>query len=127
MFVCVPHHRLTVNLVEVDLSIEGTVIEAKTTPSKRPPELTNTDTDGPGPSPPAQQGEPGSGSNTLASSVSNLKDLADDLAGATGPVVGEGGGDDLTAKRAYKARFMEGIAVFNKKPKKGKAAHDVQA
>ena len=31
---------------------------------------------------------------------------------------GEGEGD-LGAKRAYKAKFQEGVALFNKKPKKG--------
>ncbi|KAL6762063.1 hypothetical protein V8C86DRAFT_3013062 [Haematococcus lacustris] len=31
----------------------------------------------------------------------------------------DAGGDELGAKRAYKARFQEGIALFNKKPKKG--------
>ncbi|KAG2453172.1 hypothetical protein HYH02_002496 [Chlamydomonas schloesseri] len=37
-------------------------------------------------------------------------------AGATG---GPGGQDDLVAKRAYKLKFQQGIALFNKKPKKG--------
>jgi hypothetical protein len=29
-------------------------------------------------------------------------------------------GNNLGAKRAYKARFQEGVALFNAKPKKGK-------
>lgn len=32
---------------------------------------------------------------------------------------------DLGAKRAYKARFQEGIALFNKKPKKGGCAAEL--
>ena len=38
----------------------------------------------------------------------------------------DAGGDDLNAKRAYKAKFQEGIALFNKKPKKGEYAIALQ-
>jgi len=31
-------------------------------------------------------------------------------------------GNNLGAMRAYKARFQEGVALFNAKPNKGKAA-----
>lgn len=41
-------------------------------------------------------------------------------AGATGGPGGGAGQDDLVAKRAYKLKFQQGIALFNKKPKKGK-------
>eukprot|EP00198_Chlamydomonas_reinhardtii_P005607 XP_001694943.1 SEC7/BIG-like ARF-guanine nucleotide exchange factor [Chlamydomonas reinhardtii] len=40
-------------------------------------------------------------------------------AGATGGPGGGAGQDDLVAKRAYKLKFQQGIALFNKKPKKG--------
>ncbi|GIM16141.1 hypothetical protein Vretimale_18795, partial [Volvox reticuliferus] len=34
-------------------------------------------------------------------------------------MAGGGGHEDLVAKRAYKLKFQQGIALFNKKPKKG--------
>ena len=33
---------------------------------------------------------------------------------------GESSEADLVAKRAYKQKFLEGVALFNKKPKKGR-------
>jgi brefeldin A-inhibited guanine nucleotide-exchange protein len=37
-----------------------------------------------------------------------------------------GGGDALSKKRAYKEKFQEGVALFNKKPKKGIAFMQVR-
>jgi hypothetical protein len=40
--------------------------------------------------------------------------------GAPAAAAGEaGGGDALSRKRAYKEKWQEGVALFNKKPKKG--------
>ncbi|EFJ50436.1 hypothetical protein VOLCADRAFT_80189 [Volvox carteri f. nagariensis] len=39
--------------------------------------------------------------------------------GADASMAGGGGPEDLVAKRAYKLKFQQGIALFNKKPKKG--------
>lgn len=48
-------------------------------------------------------------------------DLASSSVSTAAAVKGAGGddGDDLGAKRAYKLKFQEGLALFNKKPKKG--------
>lgn len=45
------------------------------------------------------------------------------IAAAAVKVAGGEDGDDLGAKRAYKIKFQEGLALFNKKPKKGKCCH----
>ncbi len=104
-------HRLTVNLVEVDLSATS-----------------------PGASGvrPRSAGGDGDGSVDPNSSAANLRDLdggggeergasvsQSGLAGGTGGG-GEGATDDINAKRAFKAKFQEGISLFNKKPKKGR-------
>lgn len=57
----------------------------------------------------------------LNHSASSLATADDATASSSGSGAGatETGGDLLTRKRAYKEKFQEGIALFNKKPKKG--------
>lgn len=48
-------------------------------------------------------------------------------AGAAGAAGETGGGDALSRKRAFKEKWQEGVALFNKKPKKGIAMLQVGA
>lgn len=82
---------------------------------------------------------PGAAPHSSSTSLSNMHEPEQERAGGggsstdgskqpshahTGSGVAEageqgGGGGDLGARRAYKARFQEGVALFNVKPKKG--------
>ncbi len=125
--------RLTVNFVEVDLSSPTSVA---TTPAPLdatsvPLSSANGAADGP-----AAAGTltPTGGA---ASSSLNLQQLGEEGASGAAAAAGGGGGlqgqatlalagadvgDDINARRAYKLRFQEGVALFNKKPKKGEGA-----
>ncbi len=58
-----------------------------------------------------------SGSGNHSAAIAGAS--ATSTAAATAAGGGGGGGDALSKKRAYKEKFQEGVALFNKKPKKG--------
>ncbi|GFH13961.1 brefeldin A-inhibited guanine nucleotide-exchange 2-like, partial [Haematococcus lacustris] len=122
-------YRLTSGLVEVDLGMSMNDITG--TGSTAPPLYINNhhhptpSSSSPSPAPAARPPTPTADAGAGAGASGQQPPAAAPAGNGTlggGPSssnLQDAGGDELGAKRAYKARFQEGIALFNKKPKKG--------
>ncbi len=119
------------NLVEVDLSNPAATIlriGAATNPALHDGAAAVSDPTPPGAATPTVAGDSAAAVGQLGAQLAQQL-LGEEAAGGgpggtpagsqPGQAAAGDAGDDLNARRAYKLKFQEGVALFNRKPRKG--------